>query len=123
MDRPPSSIEPDETDEPESSKPLVLLIVILGFGLPYLAIFLGWSLAPASIREHYDAKGEAAAGFVRVIVLFATLIGFVPGTIWFWSRPRQTSWRLAAGLIVITQLICVLIFNFWYYLEVGGAFP
>jgi Ca2+/H+ antiporter len=117
------SIEPDETDEPASSKPHILLIVILGFVLPYLAIFLGWSLVPASIREHYDPKGEAAAGIVRTIVLFATLVGFVPGAMWFWSRRRPTYWRFAAGLVVVVQLICVFIFNFWYYLEVGGAFP
>jgi hypothetical protein len=75
------STEPDETDDPKSARSLVVVIVTLGLALPYLAIVLGWSLAPASIREHDDPRGESAAGIVRLIVLFATLIGFVPGTI------------------------------------------
>lgn len=122
MDQVRSSTERDEADDPESSKPHILLMVILGFVLPYLAIVLGWSLAPDSVREG-GPEGDSASTTVCRIIVAATLLGFVPGTLWLFSRPRPATWWFATVLVVVMQAIGVFIFNLWFYIEAGGAFP
>jgi drug/metabolite transporter (DMT)-like permease len=116
-------VELRANDAATARRPWAGLAAGLGLLLPYGVIALGWTLAPAAVREHYHPDGDQARDLVTAAVVGSAVLGVLAALPWAWSPPRPASWWVGVAVVLVAQVVGVLGFNLWYYLYVGGAFP